>query len=207
MSDEEYLVAIRKAREESVRFFNSNNKAERERWVANEFLLNLGESFDESELLSVADDPPDIKFRSAAFEIKEIQDKGRLRHAEYKADLAVAKAATSAKDLLKPVTPRDITYTEVCDRIEEEVNRYANKYSAEVRAKLDLLFYVNLEDVYGYIDTPLPPSAKWEQSGFRSVCLIMGRLAGVLMASEDAPDFLKTGAPRVVIRQRAYGRG
>ena len=45
MTDEEYLIAVRKAREESVHFFASDKRAERELWVANEFLSNLGIQF------------------------------------------------------------------------------------------------------------------------------------------------------------------
>lgn len=201
MSDEEYLASVRKAREESVRFFNSANKPERERWVVNEFLGNLGVTFVESEILPVADEPPDICFRSAAFEVKEILDKGR-RHADYKAALEKAKAATMPQDLLEPATPRDITYADVCDLVEEEVARFSDKYAPATRKNLDLLFYVNLEDVYGYVATPLPPPSRWEAYGFRSVSVVMGRSAGVLMATDSAPDFLKNGGPRVLLKPR-----
>ena len=81
--------------EESVRFFDAANKPERERWVANEFLGNLGVEFVESEIQCVADEPPDIRFRSASFEVKEILDKGRRRHLAYKAALEVANSASS----------------------------------------------------------------------------------------------------------------
>jgi len=204
MSDEEYLDSVRKAREESVRFFESANKPERERWVANEFLGNLGVEFLESEIQCVVDEPPDIRFRSASFEVKEILDYGRRRHADYKAALETAKSATSPRDLLRQITPRDITYAEVCGLVEIEVARFAEKYAPATRGKLDLLFYVNLEDVFGYVATPLPPPGRWEVYGFRSISLVMGRLAGVLMTAETAPDFLKNGGPRVILKPRGH---
>ena len=204
MSDEEYLASVRKAREESVRFFESTNKPERERWVANEFLENLGVKFLQSEIQCVVDEPPDIRFRSASFEVKEILDYGRRRHTDYKAALETAKSATSPRDLLRQVTPRDITYAEVCDLVETEVARFTEKYAPATRGKLDLLFYVNLEDVFGYVATPLPAPSKWESYGFRSVLLVMGRMAGVLMAAQSAPDFLKNGGPRVILKPRGH---
>ena len=204
MSDEEYLASVRKAREESVRFFDSANKPEREHWVANEFLGNLGVEFTESEIQCVADEPPDIRFRSASFEVKEILDKGRRRHADFKTALEKANSARSPRDLLEPVTPRDITYAEVCNLVEAEVVRFAEKYAPATRSNLDLLFYVNLEDVFGYVATPLPPPSKWEVYGFRSVSLVMGRLAGVLMAAQTAPDFLKNNGPRVILKPRDH---
>jgi hypothetical protein len=202
MSDEEYLASVRKAREESVRFFSSANKPERECWVVNEFLGNLGVTFVESEILPVADEPPDICFGSANFEVKEILDKGRRRHADYKAALEKAKAATVPQDLLEQTTPRDITYAEVCDLVEKEVVRFSEKYAPTTRKNLDLLFYVNLEDVYGYVATPLPLPSKWEAFGFRSVSIVMGRLAVILMAADSAPDFLRNGGPRVIFKPR-----
>jgi hypothetical protein len=204
LSDEEYLASVRKAREESVRFFDPANKPERERWVANTFLWNLGVEFAESEIQCVADEPPDIRFRSASFEVKEILDEGRRRHADYKTALEKANSADSPRDLLEPVTPRDITYAEVCNLVETEVKRFARKYAPATRNNLDLLFYVNLEDVFGYVATPLPPPSKWEVYGFRSVSLVMGRLAGVLMAAQTAPDFLKNNGPRVILKPRDH---
>lgn len=205
--DEEYLASVRKDCEESVRFFGSANKPERERWVVNEFLENLGVTFVESEILPSADEPPDICFRSAAFEVKEILDKGRRRDADFKATLEKAKTATMPEDLLEPAIPRDVTYVEVCDLVEKEVARCSEKYApAATRKNLDLLFYVNLEDVRGDVARPLPPQSKWETYGFRSVSLVIGRAAVVLMAADSAPDFLKNGGPRILLKPRHNGK-
>jgi hypothetical protein len=101
MTDDEYLEAQRKARAESVQFFRSSNKPERERWVVREFLTNLGLAFDDAEVQSPNHDPPDVKFRDANFEIKEILSEGRRRHQEYKEGLQQALEATSPADLVE----------------------------------------------------------------------------------------------------------
>jgi hypothetical protein len=204
MTDKEYLAAVRAAREESVRFFSPENRAERELWVAKEFLTNLGVDYLDTELVHVTDDPPDVRFRGAAFEVKEILDPGRRRHAEYKEALEKAKAARKPRDLLEPVRPRDITYAQVCTQIEARLADLEVKYSTGARAQLDLLFYVNLENAFGYVPTPLPPPARWERFGYRSLCILMGRLSGVLIASENAPEFLKNGGARIVLRPRPH---
>ncbi len=203
MTDEEYLAAVRKAREESVRFFSPKNRRERELWVANEFLTNLGITFDQSELVHIKDDPPDVKFRAANFEIKEILDEGRRRHA--KASLERAYVATSPSELLSDVTPRDITYTEVCALIEARVDELATKYAPDARGQMDLLFYVNLDNVYGYVSTPLPSLKRLRQTGFRSVSLVIGRLSGVLMFTEAAPEFLRKDGVRIIRRPKSDG--
>jgi hypothetical protein len=200
-TDEDYLIAVRKAREESVRFFAACNRPERELWVANEFLTNLGVDFTQDEITHVTDDPPDIRFRGAEFEIKEILDPDRRRHADFKAALEKANAATSPCDLLEHYTPRDITYDEIYAHVEANVANLTVKYAPGARARLDLLFYVNLEDVHGYIGTPLPSPDQLRKHGFRSVSFVMGLFSGVLMATESAPDFLKNRTPRISRRQ------
>src|SRR5690348_13841895 len=52
--------------------------------------------------------PPDVKFRDAAFEIKEVLDEGRKRHDEYRDHLRRAWAARSPEELLEPYHPRCI---------------------------------------------------------------------------------------------------
>lgn len=205
--DARYVATVLKEREESVRFFSAANRPERELWVANEFLTNLGMQFDASELVHVTDDPPDVRFRDAEFEIKEILDPGRRRHAEFKAAYERAKVATCPQDLLEDYTPRDITYQEIYSRIEANVIDFSKKYEPGTRSRMDLLFYVNLEDVHGYIATPLPSSSRLSKMGFRSVCFIMGRIAGVLAATASAPAFLKTGEPQIRRRGTPEERG
>jgi hypothetical protein len=201
-ANEEYLASLRKGLEKSVRFFGADNKAERELWVVNEFLTNLGLTFIPSEMAHVTDDPPDVRFRGAEFEVKEILDERRRRHADFKAALAKANAATSPADLLEGYTPRDITYEEIYGRVETKVAELAGKYAPAVRAQLDLLFYVNLEDVHGYIETPLPSSERLSNYGFRSISFVMGSISGVFMAGASAPEVLVNGGIRVVRHER-----
>lgn len=201
ITDEEFIAEIVKAREESVAFFDSEKRAERELWVVNEFLTNLNLPYASTEMVHVKDDPPDVCFRDAQFEIKEILDMDRRRHAEYKALLAKARAATSPRDLLEHYEPRDMTYTEICVVIDDRVTALAKKYGKSSRKQLDLLFYVNFDDVHGYIQRPLPPPEQFASSGFRSVSFVCGRIAGVLMANSSAPDFLHSGGVPKVVRK------
>ena len=127
MTEEEYIDSVRKDREESVKFFSSDNRAERELWVANEFLSNLGLSFLEKELEHVTDDPPDVRFNKAEFEIKEILDPGRRRHAEFKNALERAKNAKTTQELLENYSPKDIIYTEIYDLVEENEQLFTSK--------------------------------------------------------------------------------
>ena len=192
MTDEEYLEAQRKARAESVEFFRSGNKPERERWVAHEYLTNLGVSFTDEELVSSPQDPPDVLFRGANFEIKEILSEGRRRHQEYKEGLQKSLEAMTPADLLEHFTPRDISIAGVCALICNEATALAKeKYTTiAVRKSLDLLFYVNLSDVFGLVEAPFPELTALESLGYRSVAFVMGYRSSTLAAKGDAPSFI-----------------
>lgn len=202
MTDDEYLEAQRKARAESVEFFRASNKPERERWVVREFLTNLGLEYADAEVLSPDQDPPDVKFRDADFEIKEILSEGRRRHQEYKEGLQKALEATSPSDLVEMYTPRDVTVFDVCAGVYVEAKRLAEtKYAADTRAGLDLLFYVNLSDVSGLRETPFPDLTPVDSLGWRSVSFLMGHRSCTLSVAAAAPSFLRNALRRIVHRK------
>lgn len=201
MSDEEFIASVIKAREEAVEFFSSARKAERERWVVNELLDNLGVPHREGEIVSFADEPPDVLYADARFEVKEIMDPGKRRHAEYKASLEKAKRAKVAADLFDQCTPKDITYTEVCALVERHIGAL-RPYAPSTRITLDLLFYVNLEDVRGYVGSELAAAAEFQRYGWRSVSFVAGPMGVVLYADSSAPSFLRAVAGKVVRQQR-----
>lgn len=197
MDDREYIEAIRKSRKEAVSFFSSERKPERERWVVNEFLENFGISFNANDVVSSNDEPPDVIYREARFEIKEILDSGKRRHTEYKESLRRVEEATSVADLLDECTPHDIHYSEMCRHVVDRLSK-EKKYAPAVRRSLDLLFYVNLEEVRGYISDNLPSGQEIERFGWRSVAFISGPLNVVFHACSDAPEFLQAAQGKVV---------
>lgn len=108
MDDMEFIEDRRSALAESVKYFSQKNKPERERWICGSFLRNIDSAFDETEILSQDDEPPDVAFRDVRFEVKEVLDPGRLRHAEYKAAFKKALEASDPQDLIEQFTPKDI---------------------------------------------------------------------------------------------------
>lgn len=198
MTDDEYLEAVREYRKETVELYKPSNRHVGEIWIANEFLKNLGIPFDEYELEPVKDDPPDVIFRTAQFEMKEILDSGRKPDKEHKEALKKAMEAETPQDLIKHYSLRDIEYTEIYKLVEKDVIKYSSKYSADVKKSMDILFYVNLWDTRAYIAGPLPLGSELEKHGFRSISFVSGPLSGVLMANDDAPEFIGDEGVRVV---------
>lgn len=202
MDDDEYLQSIREGLKQSVDFFSSQDKFFREKWVVGEFLANLSVEYEESEL-QWGSDPPDIVFRDAQFEIKEIMDKGRRRHDEFKQALARAQAATDPDELLEEYSPKTITISEVYDLVYAQAADLAKrKYPPKVRKETDLLCYVNLVDVMRMIETPFPDVSALATLGYRSVSFLDGHRSCVFCAQPSALSFLRVhfGLTHRVIR-------
>lgn len=201
MDDDSYLNDIRNGLKESVDFFASQDKFILESWVVVEFLTNFSMQFAEADLVR-GSDPPDVIFRDAQFEVKEILDKGRKRHAEFKQALVQANAATDPAELLEEYTPKDISIQELYALIHSRAAHYAaRKYSHDIREQIDLLFYVNLEDVIGFIETPFPDVTPLALLGYRSVSFLEGHRSCVLCANSNAPSFLQV--PTGIIHRAA----
>ena len=77
----ELLEDQRRALKQSVDFFSSANKGALEKLVCTQFFANIGLEFHADEIILQTDDPPDAIFRGPHFEIKEVLDPRRRRHA------------------------------------------------------------------------------------------------------------------------------
>jgi Putative endonuclease, protein of unknown function (DUF1780) len=194
LKDERLMETWRDSLEESVAFFSSGNKGGLEEQVCTDFLTNIGLRFEAHEVIPQTDDPPDVIFRGASFEVKEILDAGRRRHDEYRKSLAKAKAAKTLQNLyaavVKEVTPQDITPVEIGSFISGELTSLAFRYEPQFRATLNLVFYVNLVS-HILKDGSIPDAAHFAQFGWRSVSVLIGQRALVFHANSDAPNYLR----------------
>jgi Putative endonuclease, protein of unknown function (DUF1780) len=183
--------------EESVRWWSpgKENQKARERYVTEHFLQSLGIEFKGTELSQPEGDPPDVVFRGAAFEIKEVQDSGRKRHDEYRRRLARARTAERFGDLIEPFSSENVPIAHLIERVVAESKKLAvGKYPLTLRRGLDLLFYVNFGiDNWGAIeDGPRPDLRTLREDGWRSVSFLHGAsTCCVLTACENAPEYLR----------------
>jgi hypothetical protein len=182
--------------EASVAYWASGNKPVRERDTVIDFLKNLGPRFRRSDVRSVPDgqDPPDIRFGLAAFEVKEVLNVGRRRGDEYNAWLEAARRATTYKELwaLSPYNPRDITIADLLNEVERvSLALVGKKYPVATTRALDLLIYYDLTDVMGLVEKPFPTDVVARLEGWRSVSVVMSYRAIVFLATPSAPGFLR----------------
>ena len=117
MTDDELLRERIASLEESVSYFSSSAKADRELWVCDSFLRNLGIQDARARLSPMDDDPPDVAYLDLRFEVKEILDPGRRRHAEYKLALERARVSKSIGELAEVWNAEPMPLTKVAETV------------------------------------------------------------------------------------------
>lgn len=157
-----------------------------EKAVCAALLRCLGIDFCEDEILSPRDDPPDIMFRDARFEVCEILDENRKRDDELK------KEIKRPSDLLdKYIPPEPMAWADLIALVNNALGKKAARYSPDVCAGLDALVYVNLKNKYLEPDSSFPAVGNLDAQGWRSVSVLMGLYAQVICAKSSAPEFLR----------------
>jgi hypothetical protein len=79
-SGKTYISDLVSHTENSIKSSSNNMKLERERSVCAAFLRCLGIDFSVNDIIAQEDDPPDVIFGPARFEIRELYEEGRRRH-------------------------------------------------------------------------------------------------------------------------------
>jgi hypothetical protein len=156
------------------------------------FLRNLGLKVNAFQVRSERNEPPDVRYFRAAFEVKEVMDKGRRRHDEYRDFARRADAATDPNELVEMYDPIDVTLEELVEHARVVAHEFTSRYSDSTRGALDLLVYINLLHVQGIEDGPAPGIDALRATGFRSISFLKGsQTSYVAYATHKAPSFLR----------------
>jgi len=185
----EYVEKLRMHADDTVRYFGNERKAERERDVCRAFLRCVGITFVEQEMIAPSEEPVDVSFRDARFQVREVLEEGRRRGDEWKCKRDRWHRAQSIDDVTEPVVSSvPMTFSELVERVTDELGKKAKKYGGQC-SDIDALVYVNLiRHLY-----PLSSSEdlhNLEEQGWRSVCVLFPPYGVVLFAREAAPHFL-----------------
>ena len=192
MNEREYIEDLVKHAEDTVSFLSNERKQERERSVCAALLRCLGIDFYTEEIVSSTDEPPDVVFREARFEVLLMLDEGRRLHEDWKSEAERRRSAGSSDNLWENwTTPGPLSYGVVISLVTKALNKKAEHYSKNVGANLDALIYLNLKGKYLDTDSPLPNLDPLRSQGWRSVSILMPQYGRVLYAEPSAPSFLR----------------
>jgi hypothetical protein len=181
---ENYIHALK----ESLTFFSNKWKLDREKWVVRRLLHALHIDFSEDEIAG-AEEPVDVSFRDAKFQVKEILNESRRRTDEFKSNLKKAKTAKDYSKLLEHYTPTDISFSDIVRHCQDYAATLLSqsKYGPLERKNIDLLCYFN------WIDYHVVPAIEVQnvEVGFRSLSVVSNRFCAVIYAGSETPQFLK----------------
>jgi hypothetical protein len=157
------------------------------------FLRALGVPFSADELIWVPDgqDPPDVRFREARFEVRELLEKGRRRYDEKKARPQQFRKAETIEDAgLERHDKIPMSYSEVYALLLAALAEKASRYGARGCAMLDALVCIQLNR-FLLPTLPVPDYTALLQQGWRSISFVMPLHSHVVYATEAAPAFLR----------------
>ena len=192
-TDQEYIKNLIAYSEETISLLSNQEKTTRERMVGAAFLRCLGVDFLPNDIGAPQDDPPDIIFRNAHFEVRELLDKGRRRGDEYRERHETLTNAKSVEDTLLPYTaPTPISYEMTFELITTALSKKASRYGKVGCSALDALVYVNLQNRFLDPNSNIVNFDSLIAQGWRSVSFVSPPYSHVIYANDSAPDFLKS---------------
>ncbi len=202
MDDSDYLRLLTHQAEQANAFLSNARKWERERWVCQRLLqaLNVGHRLD--EFSASEQEPPDVLFREANFEVFFVLDEGRRLNDEWRAELERRRSAFSLSQLVRrEAKPRRIATAELQARLAPTLRKKAHNYQERGLdlGELDLLAFVNLKRAVPDFNSHFPPPIDYLRQGWRSLSLVGPTFARVLFAHPNAPDFLRGNLGRSVL--------
>jgi len=202
MDDSDYLRLLTHQAEQANAFLSNARKWERERWVCQRLLQALNISHQLEEFGAADQEPPDVVFREASFEVFFVLDEGRRLNDEWRAELERRRKAFSLSQLVRrEAKPRRIPTAELQARLAPTLRKKAHNYRERGLdlGELDLLAYVNLKRAVPDFNSHFPPPTEYLRQGWRSLSLVGPTFARVLFAHPDAPDFLRSNLGRSVL--------
>ena len=202
MDDSDYLRLLTEQAEQANNFLSNARKWERERWVCQRLLQALNVPSRLEEFSSAAQEPPDVLFRDANFEVFFVLDEGRHLNDEWRAEVERRRSAFSLSQLVRrEVRPRRISANNLLERLAPTLRKKAHNYGERGLdlGELDLLAFASLKRSSLDLNSPFPPPTEYLRQGWRSLSLVGPNFARVLFAHEDAPDFLRNNLGRSVL--------
>jgi Putative endonuclease, protein of unknown function (DUF1780) len=193
-NDEKYLKDLRAHTSETRTLLSNAQKPERERMTVRAFLRCIGIEFADPEVRASVEEPVDVFFRSARFQVREVLG-GRKRGDEWKDRERRYRDAQRMSDLLETYRPSEpMSLGEASHEVAEALTEKAARYGVPGCAMLDALVYLDLTGRHLW---PLEPAqnaniaSELERHGWRSVSFVFLPYGVVLTAKSSAPVFFK----------------
>ncbi|MEA9976071.1 MULTISPECIES: DUF1780 domain-containing protein [unclassified Pseudomonas] len=202
MDDSDYLRLLTIQAEQANAFLSNARKWERERWVCQRLLQGLNIAHRNEDFTPAGQEPPDVLFREASFEVFFVLDEGRRLNDEWREELQRRRSAFSLSQLVRrEAKPKRISAPELLQRLAPTLRKKAHNYRERGLdlGELDIIAFASLKREVLDLNSHFPPPTEYLRQGWRSLSLVGPTFARVLFAHPDAPDFLRTNLGRSVV--------
>jgi hypothetical protein len=202
MDDSDYLRLLTSQAEQANAFLSNARKWERERWVCERLLQGLNIAYREDEFTPAGQEPPDVLFREASFEVFFVLDEGRRLNDEWREELQRRRSAFSLSQLVRrEARPKRIRAPELLQRLAPTLRKKAHNYRERGLdlGELDIIAFASLKRETLDLNSHFPPPTEFLRQGWRSLSLVGPTFARVLFAHPDAPDFLRNNLGRSIV--------
>jgi hypothetical protein len=202
MDDSDYLRLLTSQAEQANAFLSNARKWERERWVCERLLQGLNITYRDDEFTPAGQEPPDVLFREASFEVFFVLDEGRRLNDEWREELQRRRSAFSLSQLVRrEARPKRIRASELLQRLAPTLRKKAHNYRERGLdlGELDIIAFASLKRETLDLNSHFPPPTEFLRQGWRSLSLVGPTFARVLFAHPDAPDFLRNNLGRSIV--------
>lgn len=201
LSDNAFLAKLRKHADRARHLFSNPRKPGRERMIVRAFLRCVGETFEDGEIIASNEEPIDVRFRGADFQIMEVVGNKR-RGLEWCQRQDRYRDAQRVADVLEPYTPsQPMSFDDAAQLVADRLSAKAARYGTATCASLDALVYVDLHNRHLW---PLEPAdharaaSVLQAQGWRSVSMLFVPYGVVLLAAPTAPAAISARVGRVL---------
>ena len=202
MDDSDYLRLLTIQAEQANAFLSNARKWERERWVCQRLLQGLNVPYHTEDFTPASQEPPDVLFGEARFEVFFVLDEGRRLNDEWREELQRRRSAYSLSQLVRrEARPKRIPASKLLQRLGPTLHKKAKNYQERDidLGQLDIVAFSSLKREVLDLNSHFPPPTEYLRQGWRSLSLVGPTFARVLFAQPDAPDFLRNNLGRSII--------
>lgn len=202
MDDSDYLRLLTIQAEQANAFLSNARKWERERWVCQRLLQGLNVPYRQDDFTQLDQEPPDVLFQDACFEVFFVLDEGRRLNDEWRQELQRRRSAFSLSQLVRrEARPKRIAARDLLHRLAPTLRKKAHNYRERGLdlSEFDIVAFASLKRETLDLNSHFPPPTEYMRQGWRSLSLVGPTFARVLFAHPDAPDFLRTNLGRLVV--------
>jgi len=193
-NDDLYLKGLRADAADARLLMSNPRKSERERMVVRALLRCLGVAFEDKEIVAGGEEPIDVEFRAARFQIRDIVG-GRKRGKESADRERLYQAAETIADVMTPFTlSTAIPFDQAAKMVADALTEKSRRYGPRICGTLDAVAYLDLGGSHLYPPKPqgAPEAlAELRGQGWRSVSILALPYGVVLTANAEAPEFLR----------------